>query len=629
MGKITNNIKYIIIIILILLMFVLVYLFFNKENNNPESNNEKLVLFGESSILIESGTNYIEPGYFALNENNIDDTAKVIVKGNNFDTSIPGKYVISYIYNNIVKTRVVEVLEKKIELIFELKDKEEIELDLNEEYKDPGVIAKYGDIDLTNEVIVTSDLDITKPGSYKIKYVLKYDGKENELERNIKVSDYSLKVELVSLNTKYTNSYIEVKVNVTGDTFDYLILPSGNNEKKNDLTYKITENGEYTFHAYNSKGKEFVESITIENIDKIKPTGTCTATLKTRSTEFTIVANDNLSGINSYIYKDNNKKITTTRLNTYTYNTKSKNVSVDIVDNAGNTESIKCTINDKSYLPVIKPNSNENVTLTKETDTMKVYVSKFSNYYLTRIWVYDAYNQLNKFNSPEYGKKLYRPGDLLQKASESYNLKDKFLLGFNASGFYKKDTYDAASVRHYSGFDLTSVGTLVITNGKVIRNLYDKGDVITWFITGINKENKMVVFEDTKISETNSTDKKKWSENVINSIRNTYTFAAPIILDGNKTNYTNSNTRMPGNNSTEKGLQLLCQINENNYVLFTASKATRNTGINKFLELGCTTAVNLDGGGSIALVYKDKGTNTIKTIIGNSRSLPEVGYFSE
>jgi len=86
---------------------------------------------------------------------------------------------------------------------------------------------------------------------------------------------------------------------------------------------------------------------------------------------------------------------------------------------------------------------------------------------------------------------------------------------------------------------------------------------------------------------------------------------------------------MPGGNETPKGLQLFCQINDNNFVLFTSGNETRNKGINLFLNLGCKTAVNLDGGGSIALIFKSSNSSQIDTIVGNGRSLPEVGYFSE
>ena len=122
----------------------------------------------------------------------------------------------------------------------------------------------------------------------------------------------------------------------------------------------------------------------------------------------------------------------------------------------------------------------------------------------------------------------------------------------------------------------------------------------------------------------------KWADKVIASgIRNTYTFAAPIILDGKRAPRKSSYSRMPGSNFIELDLQLFCQINDNNFVLFTAHNETRENGIYTLLNLGCKTAVNLEGGGSIALLFKSKNSTEIQTLIGNSRRLPEVGYISE
>ncbi len=285
------------------------------------------------------------------------------------------------------------------------------------------------------------------------------------------------------------------------------------------------------------------------------------------------------------------------------------------------------------YDPIL-PDSSEEIVKQEETDTLKIYITKKDKYYLTRIWALNPYEQLNKRNANPYGSKLERPSELLKKEVSEKNLDNQLILGFNASGFYLKDSngngYDTNCVDHNPKVNRTSVGTIVITNGEVIRNEYNKGDLLTWFITGVTEDNQMVVFEDKKIKETNPTEKKAWADSVINSgIRNTYTFAAPIIMDGQKTNYNSSNSRMPGGNETPKGLQLFCQINDNNFVLFTSGYETRNKGINLFLNLGCKTAVNLDGGGSIALIFKSSNSSQIDTIVGNGRSLPEVGYFSE
>ena len=81
--------------------------------------------------------------------------------------------------------------------------------------------------------------------------------------------------------------------------------------------------------------------------------------------------------------------------------------------------------------------------------------------------------------------------------------------------------------------------------------------------------------------------------------------------------------------STRKNRQAICQVNDNNFVLITGDNLNRSDLQNIMLGLNCQTGSNLDGGGSIALFFQAKGTNTINTIIGNGRSLTEVAYFSE
>ena len=66
-----------------------------------------------------------------------------------------------------------------------------------------------------------------------------------------------------------------------------------------------------------------------------------------------------------------------------------------------------------------------------------------------------------------------------------------------------------------------------------------------------------------------------------------------------------------------------------NFVLITGTSLNRQNLIDIMLSLKCQTGTNLDGGGSIALLYKQAGSNEIKKVIGDSRSLTEVGYFSD
>ncbi len=270
----------------------------------------------------------------------------------------------------------------------------------------------------------------------------------------------------------------------------------------------------------------------------------------------------------------------------------------------------------------IKPQDDENIIKSEETDTLKVYIVGKNGYYLTRIWAEDPYNQLNKQDANPYGRTLKRPLELLNNAVSENNLSNKLIIGFNASGFYLKDTFDASSVNYYPAYDRTSVGTIVITNGKVVRNAYDKW-YKTWFISGIDKNNNFRIFTDEKM-DLNA--KKGWANSVISSgIRNTFTFASPLVTDGKASSVT---TSMPGGNS-KLNRQAFCQIDNNNFLLITGSNLNRQDLINIMLSNNCMTGTNFDGGGSIALLFKSKNSTTIETITGGGRSLTEVGYFTE
>ena len=277
-------------------------------------------------------------------------------------------------------------------------------------------------------------------------------------------------------------------------------------------------------------------------------------------------------------------------------------------------------------LEPIKPGSNETIIKQEETESFKVYITKNGSYYITRLWMVEPYTQVNKRDASPYGSTLSRPGDILKSAISSKNLENKLVVGMNASGFYLKDTYDASSVSRYPAFNKTSVGTIVITDGKVVRNAYTKA-YKTWFIGGIDKNNTFRIFTDkTANNQSEFDEKKRWADEVINSrIRNTFTFASPLIENGSRSN---TSTSFPSA-SSQLNRQAICQINTNNFALVTGSGLSRDNLINIMLNLKCQTALNLDGGGSIALLFKSKNSNTIETIIGNGRNVTEVVYFTE
>ena len=626
-----NKILSIIIVIFLVIILSLTFYLNSKPSNNTVIKEDNLTLFGASLIELQKGEEYIEPGYYAISKLDIDETEKVLVNGI-VDTKTPGTYIITYKYNDKVLTRKIIVIDNTSLFSLELKGDKEITINKNSSYQEPGYIAydKSGN-DISKQVVITGSVNPNVLGTYQITYKITSDNQTLEKIRTVKVVDKQIIDDslnlILSYDTKLTNKEITVSIKVEGSTFDYLVYPNKVVTTNSTSTYIVKENGTYTFIACNKSGRKFKKEITITSIDLVKPTGSCVATINNSSTNI-MVSNLNKQ-IDTYTYYDNTKVITTTTTKSYNYNLKtSNNVFVNLKDLAGNTNLISCKIIDNSFYSAITPINGENVILERTTSTLKVYVSKYSNYYLTRVWVRNPYSQLNKFDSFEYGTNLYRPSALLKGASDTYNLKNQFLLGFNASGFYLKDKYDAESVNKYSKYNKTSVGTLVITNGKVIRNYYDKS-FKTWYIMGIDKNNQMRLFTDSKATTSSEINEKKvFSNTVINSgIRNTFTFAAPLILNGVRANI---KTSMPNpNNNTLKGIQTICQVNDNNFVLITSTSMKRNDAIEKMLSLNCKTATNLDGGGSVALLYKDIGSNEVKVILGNNRSLTEVAYFSE
>lgn len=617
-----------IIIVFIIVIIIVLLILFRKNTSFNDSDEVKLSLFGLSNITLNYGEEYVEPGFYAINSSGKIITDEVVVY-NGVNVYEPGIYKITYKLGSKTIERIVEVLEKE-ETTFNLTlvGLDVVTLNINDKYNELGFIATDSKGNsLNDQVVVSGIVDTTKEGSYKLVYSLNVGGVKKEVERVINVINNKLNISL-SLNTlEYTNSNLILSINVIGNEFSTLVLPNSVISDKSTYEYEISLNGTYKVVAYNNNGDRFEKSIVVSNIDKKEPSATCNAILYTQNTNIEVLASDDLSQVSKYIYYDNSTEIDNSSNKTLNYNKKlSENISVKVYDFAGNYKFVTCNVIDKSYLEPITPKANENIVKKSETDTLKVYITKKNKYYITRIWAYDPYNQLNKFDSPEYGKNLYRPKVLLEKAINNYNLSDKLIVGFNASGFYLKDTYSASSVSKYSNYNKTSSGTLVITNGKVIRNWYQRS-YKTWFTLGIDKNNVLRIFKDVKGTSSEDIAKKKiWADEVISSgIRNTYTFASPLVENGINSTTT---TSMPSI-SSRVNRQAICQVNKNNFVLITGEELNRNDLISIMLSLGCQTGANLDGGGSIALLYKDKNTKSITTIIGNKRNLTEVGYFTE
>lgn len=178
-----------------------------------EKNTTEFSLKGKDKIVLEVNEDeYVEEGFTAKsNGKNINN--KVIVK-NNVDTKKVGNYTILYNlkinYLNVDKTliRRVYVKDTKKPSLTVNGDKE-LQLYIGDTFEYPTYAAldEY-DGDITNKVKVESNLDLSKEGTYEIKYKVS-DSSNNEVTDKI----------VVNVAEKRKNPYISISI--TSQTLNY------------------------------------------------------------------------------------------------------------------------------------------------------------------------------------------------------------------------------------------------------------------------------------------------------------------------------------------------------------------------------------------------------------------------
>lgn len=174
--KITLTLS-ILIIITLLITFIL-------------TTNINFQLKGNKNININVNTKYEEQGYIATVLKK-DITSKVTIDSS-LNTNIVGKYKIEYNLTYLGKKytlqRIINVIDNEIPSIT-LNGEEEITLTIDQEYKEQGATAfdNY-DKDITSQIKVESNLDLTKEGNYQIIYsITDSSGNQNSITRKINV----------------------------------------------------------------------------------------------------------------------------------------------------------------------------------------------------------------------------------------------------------------------------------------------------------------------------------------------------------------------------------------------------------------------------------------------------------
>ena len=579
-------------------------------------------LSGNREITIYKGDIYIEPGYTARDSKGNDLTDKVIVN-NMIDISTTGTYEIIYTLNNTEVKRIINVLEKPTgATIMYLKGSTTIYLKVGDTYQEPGYkVIDSVDGNLGDKVTVTGRVDTSKVGTYKLIYsVTNNSGVTTSKQRVIVVMDSNISLTLN--NEDYTNKNVNINIYVMDNYFDYLILPNGNKVTSKSYTYEVSDNGEYKFIIYNKLGEKTEKTIRVKNIDKVSPTGSCSGTYGNGKSNITIKSSDNI-GISKYIL--NNNTYTTSKI---TLNKELSMVNITIYDLAGNTTSISCNLGkstpSSSGNKPITPTGNENIKYNVSKDTIKVWIEEKKNYYVSHIWVSDAYNQMKTTVPAEFGENLLTPKDLLLQDINNKGYHSKTIIAVNGSGFVLKGTFDDAYYQANNRWNKTSVSPIVIVNGKVLRDISDGKIPSSKHITyGLKKDGYLGYYNYLK--GTNVKENINTSQKIINDgIKYTLAFN-PVLVENHQvvTQKKSPNIR-----------QGLCQIDKNNFVLITNNSSNRSIGFtfydlaNYMVTLGCTTGFNLDGGGSTTLLFKDSSSN-INVLYGNNRKVADILYFHE
>lgn len=325
--------KFILISIGVLILFV--FNIFKQYNND---NNYFIDLKGKDEITIYIGDKYVEFGYYGYDSDNNDLTKEIVIE-NMVDSSKKGTYKIVYKLYGVTKVRIVNVVEKPVFLpTIKLAGESNIYLLLGEKYEEYGYVASDTiDGDLTDKVIVINQINNTKIGKYDIIYsVTNSSGLKTEVKRVVNVINSKIKLSLS--NSNYTNENVNINVLIEDDYFDYLILPDGEKILEKEHAYNVSNNGTYKFILYNKVGMIREETINVNNIDKEKPTGTCSGTYGRGFSNIYINAKDNI-GISKYVI--NGKTYTT---NNITLNNEVSSPKIMIYDRTGNVNTISCNL---------------------------------------------------------------------------------------------------------------------------------------------------------------------------------------------------------------------------------------------------------------------------------------------
>jgi len=226
---------------------------------------------------------------------------------------------------------------------------------------------------------------------------------------------------------------------------------------------------------------------------------------------------------------------------------------------------------------------------------------------IVRVWVADPYNQFHKIDRSG-GESVPQ---IINRGIVENGLTGMALVGSNAS-FTKSSNYDPP------------LGNFNLTEGKVTMNnpggpgFKAYGAYILY--TTISKEGKLTNYGPPRST---GAERTLFAKMIDDGIRNTIGLYHGMQLIQDYQVYYITEPRSAIRIS-------LCQVNKNNFIYFLSTRLntmTEHAEMQK--KYGCLNGVNLDGGGSTNLFYKQQGEGAVTLVKGSGRVRPEAIYFSE
>jgi len=582
-----------------------------------ENNKDYGELKGNNPYIVNA-TRYQEEGLK-------DSEYQVKIKGNDIDN---GLNIVTYYINdngrNIGELKRIVIAEDVVGSVpvLTLLGEKTRTIPKGSTYHDPGYKAiDEKDGNITDKVKVSGNVNTNVAGTYKLIYsVTNSRGKTASVERMVIVNETDISLKIThKVDTKSSGGKnATITITVTGDGYKYAVLPDKSKKTSKEMTYTVYKNGTYDFLIYDTNNNSEVYNVKIIELDSTPPVLTCKGVISDDKTSITMTANE---AIDYYVYDQEKSKE-----NKKEYSKALDKLIVYGYDMTGNKGTTTCQAGENMYYDILKPTVTGTLVHSANSKTLDVKIYKDSEGYIAYIWALNPYKQFNKATS-DWGKNRMLPTTMIDRVISEKNLQNKIVVGVNGSGFYEKGAWfpSCSSSKYCDVYNRTTEGALTITDGKVVRNWYYDAAVDksrNHSVYGLLPNGKLMAWP--KVNSYSESERKVLFEEIINSgVKNTFVFRPTILLDGNDVGDTTMDIG-------KENRQIFCQRNTNNFVFLTAPNtgSTRAARISFLRSLGCKTAVNFDGGGSISMVFKP-ANGSLQKVVGNGRPVVDSAYFTE